>query len=179
MLGRAATDLLKLNLVKKARILQHIGARADCETLYCTYTCWTLKRLGRRNAWPERKQADYLLRYLVLAASSAAVARVYWGPLACHRDGLIDDGARDYPDIDQVSFYRQVRGKLGKLAIRPGFAALQHAVRRLSETRCRPLLHEVDGPQRVRAGAVRRTDLCGGLVPGRSKPADRSGVSRS
>ncbi|MEH6591585.1 MAG: hypothetical protein V7746_15090, partial [Halioglobus sp.] len=110
--GRFARDYLKLNLLKKARILAAIGVQHGAVQTVCTYKCWTSKRLARRSAWPELKQADYLVRYLALAAVSGALRRVYWGPLICSRDGLISDGITDYPAIDQVSYYQRVRGEL-------------------------------------------------------------------
>jgi hypothetical protein len=48
------------------------------------------------------------VRYLALAASSGALRRVYWGPLICSRDGLVDDGVEGYPEIDQDSHYESV-----------------------------------------------------------------------
>ena len=145
VLGRLATPLLKLNLVKKARVLERLGESAGCSEFLCTYTCWTAKRLARRAAWPATKQADYLVRYYALAASSGALQRVYWGPLICHRDGLIDDGAEDYPSIDQVSFYERVRGAPNQFEITPAFNALRHCASRLAGARCLEAVHHPDG----------------------------------
>lgn len=145
VLGRLAREPLKLNLVKKARILQAMGNAAGCEQLLCTYTCWTVKRLRRRSAWPEQKRVDYLVRYLALAAASEALSRVYWGPLLCSRDGLIDDGADDYPVVDQVSFYQKIRGSADHFAPSPGFYALAHTVRRLAGAQCTGVEHDAHG----------------------------------
>lgn len=143
--GNMATSLLKLNLLKKARILAHIGVSNGAQETICTYKCWTEKRLARRSAWPEQKRVDYLLRYLALAAGSGALRRVYWGPLICARDGLISDQVESYPVIDQVSYYQSVRGALEDFQITDGFHALAHAVKRLSGSHCRTLLHQPDG----------------------------------
>ncbi len=140
--GRWATNLLKLNLIKKARVLEKIGRDHACQQLVCTYTCWTSKRLARRSPWPAQKGADYMLRYLALAASSGALSRVYWGPLVCSRDGLIDDWSPDYPAIDQVSHYERVRGQLEDLHITSSFHSLQFAVRWLAGTRCIRAWHQ-------------------------------------
>ena len=145
VLGRMTTNILKLNLIKKARLLRLIGIEANCTKFYCTYTCWTMKRLRRRSAWPEQKQVDYLVRYLALASSSGALDRIYWGPLICARDGLINDHAKDYPTIDHVSFYEKVRGELSELEITAGFHALSHIVTRLQGTTCIYAMHQVDG----------------------------------
>jgi hypothetical protein len=77
VLGKLATHRLKLNLLKKARILQLIGRDHGSPETVCTYKCWTSKRLARRSPWPYQKQVDYLVRYLALAASSGALRRIY------------------------------------------------------------------------------------------------------
>ena len=145
VLGRAATGLLQLNLVKKARLLQRLGQLHGARELWCTYTLWTAKRLARRSPWPDSKQADYLVRYLALAASSGALKRVYWGPLICGRDGLIDDGLREYPDIDQVTWYRSVRGDPTQLQRRPAFDALAATISLLADTQVRCHWHDPEG----------------------------------
>jgi len=145
VLGWIARGPLKLNLVKKARILRAMGAEAGCRELVCTYTCWTIKRLRRRSAWPEQKRVDYLVRYLALAAASDALARVYWGPLICSRDGLIDDRADDYPFVDQVSFYQKIRGKPTDFSRTPAFDALAYTVRQLAGAHCTWIVYEEDG----------------------------------
>lgn len=148
VLGRLARDPLKLNLIKKARVLEAMGRGAGCEELVCTYTCWTIKRLQRRSAWPEQKRVDYLVRYLALAASSGALSRIYWGPLICSRDGLIDDGADDYPVIDQVSFYQKIRGSAGSFAPTPAFHAMAFTRARLAGSHCLRADHDPAGLSR-------------------------------
>lgn len=145
VLGRLARDPLQINLVKKARVLAAIGRRTGCEELVCTYTCWTIKRLRRRSAWPEDKRVDYLVRYLALAAASGALSRVYWGPLICSRDGLVDDSADGYPVVDHVSFYRQIRGSADSFTPTPAFHALACTRRRLAGSRCLRAEHDPAG----------------------------------
>ncbi|MFW5447592.1 MAG: hypothetical protein ACKE8G_05590, partial [Methylophagaceae bacterium] len=134
--GRRFANKFKLNLVKKARIYSELSEQYGCRHTVCTYTDWTSKRLARFSDTPETKKADYLVRYLVITATSHALDQVYWGPLICHRDGIIDDGATDYPDIDNVSFYKSVRGKYENLKTRPAFYALANTIKRLSNTDC-------------------------------------------
>jgi len=138
VLGRWATTLLRLNLIKKARIIDIIGKYLGCSQTFCTYTDWTVKRLGRRNIDPEQKQADYLTRYLILAAASGALDRVYWGPLLCSRDGIIDCGSdwESYPKIDNVSYYQSVRGEVSAFRKRPAFYALKYLLTRLNDAHC-------------------------------------------
>ena len=136
VLGRMLERPLAFNLVKKARTLKHIGQAFGIDKTICTYNCWTSKRLNRKAADPEQKKADYLLRYLVLAAASQGLERVYWGPLICSRDGIIDCGAEGYPKIDNVSFYKEIRGEKKDFVISPAFYALQQTVSLLSGSRC-------------------------------------------
>ncbi len=145
VLGAMARRPLKLNLIKKARILKAIGSRVGTNDLMCTYTCWTIKRLQRRAAWPEQKRTDYLVRYLALAAASSALSRVYWGPLICSRDGLINDRADDYPVVDQVSFYERIRGNPENFALTPAFHAMAYISKRLAGARCLSAEHDPDG----------------------------------
>ena len=127
VLGRKSKNKLKLNLIKKARVIDSIGKELGCKETYATYQCWTIKRLSRWSKNPEQKQADYLSRYLILAAASDALDRVYWGPLLCSRDGIIDDGSAidNYPEIDHVSYYQKVRGNVRQFRQRPAFFALK------------------------------------------------------
>jgi len=144
-LGRWMTHIFKLNLVKKARILKELSDRYGAQQTMCTYKCWTTKRLSRQSDAPEQKKADYLTRYLVIAATSEALDRVYWGPLICSRDGLIDDGAAGYPQIDNVSFYKEIRGQYEQFLPHKAFYALKNTVKQLSGTRCEQALSADNG----------------------------------
>ncbi len=136
VLGYWAKTRLKLNLIKKARIIAHISQRFGCIKTYCSYNCWTRKRLARWNTDTEQKHADYLFRYLTLAAASGVLDRVYWGPLICHRDGLIDCGNSHYPEIDQVTFYRTVRGDVDQFRVTKAFEALKNVAGILKNVFC-------------------------------------------
>jgi hypothetical protein len=145
VLGTWATNLLKLNLVKKARLLQYLGEKAGCKQTISTCNFWTTKRLSRRSLYPQDKKVDYLARYLVLAATSGALRRVYWGPLICGRDGLIDDCTADYPEVDNSSFYKSVRGNVDDFIVTPAFFALGYIAQRLRNAYCDKAVHAVDG----------------------------------
>lgn len=144
-LGKLATELLKLNLVKKARLLQNLGNKAGCKQTICTCTFWSTKRLGRWSLHPQEKKADYLARYLVLTATSGALGRVYWGPMICARDGLIDDGAAGYPEVDNSTFYQRVRGDVSDFNVTPAFFALRYITKRLRSAYCDKALSTVNG----------------------------------
>jgi len=143
--GYLMSFVLKLNLIKKARILKFLGKKAGCSKTFSTCSFWSTKRLYRWSVFPHVKNVDYLVRYLVLAASSGALDRVYWGPLICWRDGLINDGNRDYPDVDHSSFYQRVRGCVENFSIYPAFFALGYFSRRLRNASCDQARHKVNG----------------------------------
>ena len=135
-LGKAMTNIMKLNLVKKARVMKAIGHEYGVDNIICTYKCWSSKRLRRWSVTPERKKSDYLIRYLVIAASTGGLGQVYWGPLICSRDGLINDGSTGYPVIDNVTFHKQIRGDLSDFEIREAFYAYANIIKLLSGTTC-------------------------------------------
>lgn len=124
-MGRPLMNVARFNLAKKIRILADLGASMGVTRNYCTYTCWTRLRLARWTCQPERKGSDYLARYLLIAASTGRMERLYWGPLVDGRDGLIDCGDRDYPVIDNVAHYRSVRGKIENFWVSPAFWTLK------------------------------------------------------
>ena len=145
VLGRWATNLLKLNLVKKARILHSLGKKVGCRQTFSTCKFWSTKRLRRWSLYPQDKKVDYLARYLLLAATSGTLSRVYWGPMICGRDGLIDDLAEDYPTIDHSSFYKRVRGDVDDFTVTPAFFALGYVAQRLRKAYCDRAVSDVNG----------------------------------
>ncbi len=135
VLGRLVGSMIKYNLVKKARHLQRLAARHDIHSFWNTYVAWTLPRIARRLPNTEDKMADYLARYLVLAAASGAMAKTYWGPLISAREGLIDDPQAPNPLEELVTWYHGVAGPAPAFRIRPGFNALRQVVSLLPGSR--------------------------------------------
>ena len=135
-LGALLADYAKLNLAKKTYVLEDIAREFGIDRTYCTYNCWTQRRLARWTNFPEQKGADYLRRYLVVAAAAGALHRVYWGPLIDSRDGLIDCGDPDYPKIDNVSFYARVRGAVDDFKPTAAYAAFKETIALLRGARC-------------------------------------------
>lgn len=125
VLGRSLAFLAKVNLVKKARLLQRIGQDFGAPRLFSPAAFWTLPRIERTLPESEQKQADYMSRYLVLCAASGALEGAWWGPLVCHREGLVDDGVPGYPVLERITHYRSVTGALADFRVRPAFAALR------------------------------------------------------
>lgn len=124
VLGHRLAPLGGFRLVKKAFVLQEIGAHFGVPELQSPAAFWTLPRIHRLFPQGEQKQADYLARYMLLCAASGALQRANWGPLACHREGLIDDGVTTYPELERITHYAGVGSDLGQYRLRPAFAAM-------------------------------------------------------
>lgn len=123
--GHRLASLARVNLVKKARMLQRIGTDFGVPRLFSPAAFWTLPRIERMLPDSEEKQADYLSRYLVLCAASGALEGAWWGPLICHREGLIDDGVPQYPKLERITHYAAVTGALADFRVRPALHALK------------------------------------------------------
>lgn len=121
------TRCFKFNLIKKARLLQKIGADAGVPTLISPVAFWAIYRIQRHLPDGAQKQADYVTRYFTLLAASGAVQQANWGAMICHREGLIDDGLNDatYPALERVAYYRSADGALADYRRNPSFAALK------------------------------------------------------
>ncbi|MBM4142834.1 MAG: hypothetical protein FJ225_04460 [Lentisphaerae bacterium] len=134
IMGRALAGLGRFNLVKKARIMRDIAASRGVPSTVCAHVAWSRRRLERRLALPREKQADYLARYLCLAAASGALDRVYWGPLVGQREGLVDDGTAFYPELPHVWLYARANGSPAGYTILPAFDAFRALLRLLPGT---------------------------------------------
>lgn len=121
---RQATAL-KFNLVKKARLLQKITHDHQVKEMMSPSAFWTLPRILRLLPDGEQKQADYLSRYMILCAASGALRQTFWGPLVCHREGLIDDGSESYPALERITHYASVTGEVNNFRPRPSFYAMK------------------------------------------------------
>lgn len=135
ILGRRLAGLIKVNLIKKARLLQRIGCDFGVPRLFSPAAFWTLPRIERMLPDSEEKQADYLARYMVLCAASGSLEGAWWGPLICHREGLVDDGVAGYPVLERITHYAAVEGRLSALRERPALAALSAFARLIPGTR--------------------------------------------
>lgn len=134
ILGRAYASWHKFNLIKKARLLARIGAEHGVARLLSPAAFWTLPRIERMFPDGEQKQADYLVRYMVLAAASGALEGAWWGGLICHREGLIDNGEHPYPAVERIMHYASVEGECRELRKRPAYFALRSLISMLRET---------------------------------------------
>jgi lipopolysaccharide kinase (Kdo/WaaP) family protein len=125
ILGHRLAPLGGFRLVKKAFVLQEIGANYCIPELHSPAAFWTLPRIHRLLPDGEQKQADYMTRYMILCAASGALRRASWGPLICHREGLIDDGTGQYPAVERITHYASVTGSIANFRPRPAFSAMK------------------------------------------------------
>ena len=133
--GRFLAPLLRVNLVRKARLLAKIARDFGVARVLSPAAFWTLPRIERMLPDSEQKQADYLARYMVLCAASGALEGAWWGPLICHREGLIDDGVLQYPALERITHYASVTGDVSGFRVRPAFHALRAFTRLISGSR--------------------------------------------
>ncbi len=145
LLGARAAPLLKANLVHKASVLSRVGQHYGLEKTFSTSAFWTLPRINRILHEVEEKQADYVSRYLILAAAAGRLARVYWGPLISRREGLIDDATDFYPELEQVTFYGRTFGQVENYRKRPAFYALKQFQQTIPGTWYRGPVHTGSG----------------------------------
>ena len=123
--GRFLAPLLKVNLIRKARLLHKIAKDFGVSRVLSPAAFWTLPRIERMLPDSDQKQADYLARYMILCAASGALEGAWWGPLICHREGLIDDGVLQYPALERITHYASVTGESSNFRVRPAFHALR------------------------------------------------------
>ena len=121
------TRFFKINLIKKARLLQKIGVDFGASQLVSPVAFWSIYRIARQLPDAHQKQADYVARYFVLLAASGALRQANWGALICAREGLIDNRLTDddYPALEQVTFYVKAQGQLKHYQHNPSFAAFK------------------------------------------------------
>ncbi len=130
--GRRLAGRLKFDLLRKARLLHAVSRWAGVQETISTHAAWSLRRIARFSVEIEQKQADYVSRYCILAATAGVLRHMYWGPLIGQREGLIDDGSDFYPPhIPHVTRYTRVAGKKEDLRRRPAWYAFREVVRRL------------------------------------------------
>jgi len=133
VMGYQLAGLLKFNLIKKAKTLKQIASKYALSSVVSLSAFWTLPRIQRYSVFAELKQADYLVRYFVLSIASGALDKAFWGPLICHREGLIDDAEDEYTKREKISYYEKVTGQLSRMTFRPSFHAMRFIVEFLNQ----------------------------------------------
>lgn len=121
------TRCLNFNLIKKARLLQKVGADHGVPHLVSPVAFWAIYRIQRFLPDGLEKQADYVSRYFTLLAASGALQQANWGAMICHREGLINDGLDDdqYPPLERVTYYKSADGVQATYQQHPSFHAFK------------------------------------------------------
>ncbi|MDP2246642.1 MAG: hypothetical protein Q8J65_00820, partial [Nitrosomonadales bacterium] len=143
ILGHRLAPLGGFRLVKKAFVLQEIGENFGVTEFHSPSAFWTLPRIHRVLANSEEKQADYLARYMLLCAASGAMKRASWGPMICHREGLIDDGIEGYPKLERITHYASVHGQ--DFRVRPAFSAFKTFIGLIPDSYYEACLDDANG----------------------------------
>ena len=141
--GRALRNVARLDLTRKSAALAAIAKAFGIDRTYSTYAYYTLSASGRRRKsrkrpWryvSEETYADFLVRHFVASAAAGALDRVYWGNLAGHYKGILDDGYRHRPDPPSVHHKYHNYGEPSDYKRRPAFASFRHLVGRLQGAR--------------------------------------------
>ena len=123
--GRLLAPRLRLNLFKKAAILRDAALAGGARGLWSTHACWHKFRLERWSSDPETLRAAYLARYLLCAAASGTLDRVYWGTLVGCPEGLVEDGVGPRAGLERVVFYNRAEGDPADWADLPALSALR------------------------------------------------------
>lgn len=126
--GHWAKSWINYFLVRKSRLLALIAASKGVHRNWSTCGFWTLPRIARILKDEESKAADYLVRYYVLCAAAGSFERIYWGPLATRREGLLDGPEPEsMPEWckDVVAYYGAYPPQPEAWRSRPAFSAFQ------------------------------------------------------
>ncbi|MEK9770876.1 MAG: lipopolysaccharide kinase InaA family protein [Nitrosomonadales bacterium] len=120
-------NILKFNHYKKAYLLKKISQDKNIHSLISPIAFWTEKRISRFFSNYKMKQAEYLIRYFTLLASHNYFDKVFWGPLICNREGLIDDRGLEnsYPELEQVAYLDDARGFINDYKENPSYFAFK------------------------------------------------------
>jgi len=125
VLSRFFSKILKIDLYKKSSIYKFISNNYEIKKIISSNAFWSIKRIGRLRDNPQDYQAKYLTRYFTMLAAKGDFDQIFWGPLICQREGLINDNTdeSEYPELEQVTFYNQAKGYLSSYSHRPSFYA--------------------------------------------------------
>lgn len=131
ILGRKLAGLIKFKLMKKTHFLNNISQQFGVKHWHSPAAFWTIPRIERTLPNGLQKQADYLSRYFMLCAASGTMQSAGWGPLICHREGLVDDQITPYPSLERITHYQNIGSNVEQYHLRPAFKAMKqfnHAI---------------------------------------------------
>jgi len=141
--------LHRLDVARKACVLDTLARQAGMGPPICTYVYWTINpdpSKVRRRYVTEEQYANHLVRYFVYSAAAGHLHRIYWGQMSGFFKGLIDDGAR--MRFDPPAVYQRLlnEGNAREYRKRPAFDAY------------RALIGQLAGSQFVRKWAAGESD---------------------
>ena len=119
--------LFKFDIYKKSALYKLIANHFNIKSLISPCAFWSKKRVHRLIEQPNLQRSKYVTRYFALLAAKGDFAKVFWGPLICGREGLISNSIKEpnYPNLEQVTFYTEARGKIADFNIKKMYYALR------------------------------------------------------
>jgi hypothetical protein len=124
---RKFPKLFKFDIYKKSALYKVIADHFNIKSLISPCAFWSKKRVSRLIGQPNLQRSKYVTRYFALLAAKGDFSKVFWGPLICGREGLISNGIKepDYPKLEQVTYYKEARGKVSDFIIKKMYYALR------------------------------------------------------
>ena len=119
--------LFKFDIYKKSALYKLIANHFNIKSLISPCAFWSKKRVHRLIEQPNLQRSKYVTRYFALLAAKGDFAKVFWGPLICGREGLISNSIKEpnYPNLEQVTYYKEARGKVSDFNIKKMYYALR------------------------------------------------------
>ncbi len=119
--------LFKFDIYKKSALYKLIANHFNVKSLISPCAFWSKKRVHRLIEKPNLQRSKYVTRYFALLAAKGDFAKVFWGPLICGREGLISNSIKEpnYPNLEQVTYYKETRGKIADFNIKKMYYALR------------------------------------------------------
>lgn len=120
-------NIFKFDIYKKISLYKAIAKQFNIPSLISPCAFWSKKRVNRLTKKPNFQRSKYVTRYFGLLAAKGDFSKVFWGPLICGREGLIDNNIKepDYPNLEQVTYYKQARGNISNYNIKKMYYALR------------------------------------------------------
>jgi hypothetical protein len=130
--GDLLKNIFKMNLLNKCQSINNIAKIFGSGSPICTFVHWRIdNKMRRRRAVSEDKYANYLVRYYLLVAASGLLKRVYWGQMANHYKGIIDDKVKSNHYPPSVYLQRENFTGPSQYRIRPAYYSYRFLIRML------------------------------------------------
>ena len=155
--GEALGRILRYDLTRKLETLSRIARAYSVKRIYCSFFSWTLlqKGVNHRRYVSEEQQANYVSRYLLLAAASGSFDRVFLGPLVSHSRGLVDGFPLERSFPPAVVLSPTLQGSCDSYRDRPAYFAARWLAKILPGTQ---ILGRLPAPPKTCALAFQGKD---------------------